>query len=77
MSNGEDNDAEDIKIKLARNCSFYLKHAKRKMAFLREEAQDPFMSLHNLGNDFRNDLRNKIIFPSFETFSSFSPQKYW
>ena len=53
MQNGEENDAEDIRHKLKLNCSFYLKRAEEKLSFLHKEAEDPFMSKHNLGPDFR------------------------
>ena len=76
LKNKEDNDAKDIRIQLKRNCSFYLKKAERKLKFLRKEAKDPYMSLHNLGPGFRKSFKNKILFRSFRSFSSFSIQKY-
>jgi len=48
MKKGEDNDANEIRIKLERNCYFYLKTARKKMNILRKEAWDPFFALHNL-----------------------------
>ena len=53
---GQDNNAMNISIKLKRNCTFYLKKASEKLAFLLDEAEDPFMSRHNLGQDFRKGL---------------------
>ena len=56
--NGEDNDAEDIRIKLARNCTFYLFRAQKKLKILRREAENNFMSFENLAPDFRKGYKN-------------------
>jgi len=57
----EDNDAEDVRIKLERNCKFYVKKAALKLQFLHDEAKDPFMSKHNLGTDFSiDDWKEKL-----------------
>ena len=54
----EDNDAEDIGLKLKKNCDFYLKKAQQKVDFLQDEAEEPDMSQHNLGDDFRKGSNN-------------------
>jgi len=62
LQEDEDNDAEDVRIQLERNCTFYLMKASGKLNFLREEAQDPFMSSHNLGTDFSiEEWREKLV----------------
>ena len=63
----EDNNAEDVRIKLERNCKFYVKKAALKLEFLHEEAKDPFMSKHNLGKDFRRGNKRFSLFEYFES----------
>lgn len=68
FTNGEENDAVDIRIKLKCNCSFYLANAYKKLKFLYEEAEDPFMSLHNLGPDFRKSFEKKHTDKMIKTY---------
>ena len=72
---GQDNDADDIRIKLALNCTFYFKKAEEKLNFLHAEAQDPFISRHNLGSDFRKGYKKLVSYKKLSllmivTFSS-------
>ena len=67
LKKDEDNDAKDIRFKLERNCTFYLKKAALKLEFLKHEAKDPYMSKHNLGTDFR---KGNIGFNLFKYFRS-------
>ena len=66
FQDGLDNDVENIRKKLKLNCSFYLKRAEEKLNFLHKEAEDPFMSKHNLGADFRK--RFQMIYNKYFLF---------
>jgi len=68
LSNGEDNNARDIMLKLARNCKFYLRKADKKLKTLCNEAENMPISLENLVPDFSidewkaqlNELKTKV-----------------
>jgi len=60
FNNGEENNATDIRIKLKRNCSFYLQCAEKKIGFLRKEAADPYKSSHNYDSNFICDWLCKV-----------------